>query len=62
MRIPGAGGAGGTGGYREAIASRPPADLLTAAGQAQREKDSRLEPAIRVRKRQPTQKSTMRTR
>jgi hypothetical protein len=34
MRIPGAGGAGGTGGYREAIASRPPADPLTAAGHA----------------------------
>ena len=42
MRIP---GAGGTGGYREAIASRPPGELLTAAGHAGREKRVfRLEP------------------
>jgi hypothetical protein len=48
MRIPGAGGAGGTGGYREAIASRPPADPLTAAGHAWREKDFRLGPVPTV--------------
>ena len=42
MRIP---GAGGTGGYREAIPSRPPGELLTAAGHAWREKRVfRLEP------------------
>jgi hypothetical protein len=35
MRIP---GAGGTGGYREATPSRPPGELLTAAGRARREK------------------------